>query len=70
MSLEKVKRFAEGLDALRIFPRLMMLCYCWLTYTTITWFMSLPDPTTAQAGLISVVTGASAAFFGLYVRKN
>ena len=27
---------------------------------------NLPDPNTAQAGLISVVVGAGAAWFGLY----
>ena len=30
------------------------------------WFMDLPDPNTQQAGLISVIVGAGAAWFGLY----
>ena len=29
--------------------------------------MSLPDPNNAQAGFVSVVVGAGAAWFGLYV---
>ena len=28
--------------------------------------MSLPDPNNAQAGFVSVVVGAGAAWFGLY----
>jgi len=28
--------------------------------------MALPDPNNAQAGLVSVVVGAGAAWFGLY----
>ena len=35
-------------------------------YKTTIWFTTLPDPNTAQAGLISVVVGAGAAWFGLY----
>ena len=29
--------------------------------------MDLPDPNNAQAGFVSVVVGAGAAWFGLYV---
>ena len=32
--------------------------------------MKLPDPNTAQAGFVSVVVGAGAAWFGLYVNKG
>jgi hypothetical protein len=32
--------------------------------------MSLPDPNNAQAGFVSVVVGAGAAWFGLYVNGN
>ena len=31
------------------------------------WFMALPEPNNAQAGFVSVVVGAGAAWFGLYV---
>jgi hypothetical protein len=31
------------------------------------WFMSLSDPSMAQAGFVSTVVGAGAAWFGLYV---
>jgi hypothetical protein len=29
--------------------------------------MDLPDPTNAQAGFVSVIVGAGAGFFGIYV---
>ena len=32
--------------------------------------MGLEDPNMAQAGLVSVVTGAGAAWFGLYVNSK
>ena len=33
--------------------------------------MELPDPTNAQAGFVSVIVGAGAGFFGIYVNgKN
>ena len=31
------------------------------------WFMNLDAPNNAQAGFVSVVVGAGAAWFGLYV---
>ena len=36
-------------------------------YQTCNWFMNLSEPNTAQAGFVSVVVGAGAAWFGLYV---
>jgi hypothetical protein len=44
-----------------------MALYCLAFYQVTTWFMSMPDPTNAQAGFVSVVVGAGAGFFGLYV---
>jgi hypothetical protein len=57
---------ADAVDAWRIFPRAFITTYMVLLYKTAIWFMTLPDPNTAQAGLISVVVGAGAAWFGLY----
>ena len=60
----------EGLSAWRIVPRLLILSYMIVFYQTCNWFMSLPDPNNAQAGFVSVVVGAGAAWFGLYVNGN
>ena len=51
----------------RLIPRMLMALYCYAFYSVTTWFMAMPDPTNAQAGFVSVVVGAGAGFFGLYV---
>ena len=60
----------EGISAWRIIPRLLILSYMVVFYKTCNWFMNLPDPNNAQAGFVSVVVGAGAAWFGLYVNGN
>jgi len=61
----------EWLDKWRIWPRLIISLYGFAFYKTTTWFMDLPDPTNAQAGFVSVIVGAGAGFFGIYVNgKN
>jgi len=57
----------EWLDKWRIWPRMIITLYGIAFYETTTWFMALPDPTNAQAGFVSVVVGAGAGFFGIYV---
>lgn len=51
----------------RLIPRALMAAYTYAFYQVTTWFMAMPDPTTAQTGFVSVVVGAGAGFFGLYV---
>ena len=57
---------AQAVDSWRIFPRLFLTVYIILLYTTVNWFMGLEAPNFEQSGLISVVVGAGAAWFGLY----
>ena len=57
----------EKLDSWRIVPRALILSYMVVFYQTCNWFMNLADPNNAQAGFVSVVVGAGAAWFGLYV---
>ena len=57
----------ERLSAWRIFPRLLITLYGIAFWRTTEWFMDLPDPTNAQSAFVSVVVGAGAAWFGLYV---
>ena len=57
------------IDKFRIVPRLIMLAYIYAFYSTTVWFMSLSNPSNAQAAFISTIVGAGAAFFGLYVGK-
>ena len=57
----------ERLSAWRIFPRLLITLYGVAFWRTTEWFMQLPDPTNAQSAFVSVIVGAGAAWFGLYV---
>ena len=57
----------EKLSAWRIVPRMLILSYMLVFYQTCNWFMNLPDPNNAQAGFVSVIVGAGAAWFGIYV---
>ena len=57
----------SALNAWRIWPRLIITLYGLAFYRTTEWFMDLPDPTNAQAGFVSVVVGAGAGFYGIYV---
>ena len=56
----------KTVDARRIIPRLFLGIYMYLLYYATFWFMDLADPTLEQSGLISVLVGAGAAWFGLY----
>ena len=59
-------QFADVIDAYRLFPRAFIGTYLYLLIETTKWFMTIPEPNASQAGLISVVVGAGAAWFGLY----
>jgi hypothetical protein len=60
----------QHLDAWRIVPRALILVYMIVFYQTTQWFMGLEDPNNAQAGFVSVIVGAGAAWFGLYVNSK
>ena len=61
---------AKAVDAWRIFPRLFLTVYIILLYKCVLWYMDLPAPSMEQSGLISIVVGAGAAWFGLYAGTN
>ena len=54
----------------RLFPRAFISMYIYLLFEVTVWFMALPDPNSQQAGLVSVIVGAGAAWFGLYVNST
>jgi hypothetical protein len=58
------------LDNWKVLPRLMMLAVTILTYQAVHWFMSLPDPSVAQSGLVSVCMGALTGCFGIWMGKE
>jgi|TARA_A100001015_G_scaffold293633_1_gene370445 hypothetical protein len=51
----------------KILPRLMMFTMMIMSWRVVEWFMTLPDPTNAQAGLVSVVTGAMTGAFAVWM---
>jgi hypothetical protein len=61
---------AYQLDQWRVIPRMLIISYMVVFYQTCQWFMSLSDPNNAQAGFVSVIVGAGAAWFGLYVNSK
>ena len=67
---QKWVHLAKTLDSWRIFPRAFITVYMFLLVYVVKWFIELPDPTLEQSGLISVVVGAGAAWFGLYTKTN
>ena len=67
---QKYVHFARTIDAWRLFPRAFITVYMFLLYYTTMWFMELESPSLEQSGLISVIVGAGAAWFGLYTRSK
>tara|TARA_R100000655_G_scaffold27696_1_gene56363 strand:- start:4707 stop:5087 length:381 start_codon:yes stop_codon:yes gene_type:complete len=61
---------AQAVDSWRIIPRAFLAVYMYLLYYTTFWFMDLTDPSFEQSGLISIVVGAGAAWFGLYTNSH
>ena len=62
----KLIHLAKAVDSWRIFPRLFLTVYIVLLYQVVHWFMKIDPPNLEQSGLVSVVVGAGAAWFGLY----
>lgn len=57
----------EYFDKWRVFPRVFISMYLYLLYEVTMWFMAIPEPSPSQAGLVSVIVGVGAAWFGIYV---
>jgi len=62
----KLIHMARAVDSWRIFPRVFISTYIYLLYKVVIWYMNIEAPTMEQSGLVSIVVGAGAAWFGLY----
>lgn len=60
LTMEKILHF-------KILPRLMMLVMTVMYIRCLEWALSLPDISTQQASLISVVTGAMTGAFAVWL---
>jgi len=57
----------ERLLKWKILPRLMMLGMSLSAWRVVEWFMTLEEPTSQQAALVSVVTGAMTGAFAVWM---
>ena len=60
----------ERVLAWKLLPRLMMLMMSVSASRVVEWFMTLPDPTSQQAALVSVVTGAMTGAFAVWMNHE
>lgn len=58
---------SDSFDQWRVIPRLLMVAMIIMTYRVVEWFMTIPQPSLEQAGLVSVMTGALTGAFGLFL---
>ena len=65
-----VEMTAEAILKLKLLPRAMMIAMTIMSWRVVEWFMSLPDPTPSQAGLVSVVTGAMTGAFAVWMNHE
>ena len=61
---------ARAVDQWRILPRIFITTYIYLLYAVVMWYMELSTPSMEQSGLVSIVVGAGAAWFGLYTGSS
>jgi|TARA_R100001510_G_scaffold32395_1_gene28923 hypothetical protein len=54
----------------KLIPRLMMLMMSVSAWRVVEWFMTLQDPTSQQAALVSVVTGAMTGAFAVWMNHE
>ena len=66
---QKWIHLARAVDSWRIWPIAFLSVYIFLIYWVVMWFLDLPEPSMEQSGLISILVGAGAAWFGLYVNS-
>ena len=57
----------EAFDQWRVIPRLLMITMLISTYRVVEWHMELPDPSTQQTTLVSIMTGMLSGSFGLFL---
>lgn len=56
--------------AQKLIPRGMMIAMTVMSWRVVEWFMTLPDPSPSQAGLVSVVTGAMTGAFAVWLNHE
>lgn len=54
----------------RLFPRAFIIVYLYLLVKVVNWAMALETLSMEQAGLVSVIVGAGAAWFAIYTNSK
>ena len=61
---------AQTFSEWKMLPRFMMFVMTVMSWRVVDWFMTLPDPSPSQAGLVSVVTGAMTGAFAIWMNAE
>lgn len=61
----KFEKIIKLLRGKKLFSKGMMMFYAFIIYITVTWFMTINEPTGEHVAFISAVLGTAALFFGL-----
>jgi len=61
---------SDVLRQYRVFPRLFAIFYLAMTWDVVTWAMTVPDMSNAQAAFVSAITAGAAAYFKFYVETS
>ncbi|HAW75394.1 MAG TPA: hypothetical protein DCW74_06620 [Alteromonas australica] len=62
-----METLAHRFDQWRIIPRLLMVTMLISTYRVVEWYMGLPEPSTQQTSLVSIMTAMLSTSFGLFL---
>jgi hypothetical protein len=63
---DRVDRIGYRMDALRLVPTIGMTGYGVFAWQVGSWFMSLPDPSGAQAAFVSTIFAVAPLVLGLF----
>lgn len=62
-----MKPIAQHIDEWRIFPRIFMLIYYFYLGKVLFWQITLPEISTQQAAVLSILVGITPAMLAFYV---
>lgn len=69
MSIPRWMQIMEYIRRWKPIPRLFIIVYMYLVFETVTWYMTLTEPTAEQTAFISAVIGVGAAWFGIFLNN-
>ena len=67
LNKEKVLSFSEGLDALNVWPKGVIIWYCWIVTKMCFWFWALPVPSQEQTIVVGAIIGMAAPMLNWYM---